>query len=116
LTFQYPCSPLRKGSGGEIHHPIISHFGGICQGVARVFENRQNFSPPPLGSPCRQGEPSLSGSPHAVGETCRQGKPNLCAVPLAKRGEPKGGGQRRHFVFPSRSRGNLKEGGEENTN
>jgi hypothetical protein len=63
----------------------------------RVFENRRNFSPPPLGSPCRQGEPSLSGSPHAVGETCRQGKPHLCAVPLAKRGEPAGGGAKTAF-------------------
>jgi hypothetical protein len=78
-----------------------SHFANSLSLPLRVFENRRNFSPPPLGSPCRQGEPSLSGSPHAVGQTCRQGKPNLCAVPLAKRGEPAGGGQKRHFRTPS---------------
>jgi len=45
----------------------------------RMFENRRNFSPPPLGSPCRQGEPNRLGSPHAVG------------------GEPAGGRQKPHF-------------------
>jgi hypothetical protein len=35
---------------------------------------REIDDPPPAGSPCSQGEP------------------NPCAVPLAKRGEPKGGG------------------------
>jgi hypothetical protein len=58
----------------------------------RVFENRRNFSPPPLGSPCRQGEPNRLGSPHAVGE-------------------PAGRGNRTSARFPSQSGGNLQEGG-----
>ena len=55
--------------------------------------------------------PSQSGGNLKEGEKT---EPNPHSVPLAKRGEPYGGGQRPNPYparFPSRSGGNLKEGG-----
>jgi hypothetical protein len=46
---------------------------------------RQFLRPPPLGSPCQQGEPSR-GSPHAVGGTYRRGvQQGTGTVPLPER-------------------------------
>jgi len=72
-----------SGRGGRIfcpHPQPLSHpVGAYTNRRARVHKSTDKREPPPSGSPCEQGEP------------------NPCAVPLAKRGEPKGGGQLMNF-------------------
>jgi hypothetical protein len=101
------CGNRNQGAGtapvpsrGVVPTPLCSHasvFPRPCQSIPnhagetrfrtpsplKGFENRRISHPPPLGSPCGQGEPSFSGSPHAVGG-------------------PAGGGQKLHFRTPSR--------------
>jgi hypothetical protein len=50
------------------------------------------WRPPPLGSPCQQGEPKGLGSPHAVGGTYRRGAKTAFWVPRTPWGEPTGEG------------------------
>ena len=101
------CGNRNQGAGtapvpsrGVVPTPLCSHasvFPRPCQSIPnhagetrfrtpsplKGFENRRISHPPPLGSPCGQGEPSFSGSPHAVGGTCRRGAKTTFSNTLA---------------------------------
>jgi hypothetical protein len=97
------CDCVVRGGGMSLLAMVSVMVRCVHGGVvvrSGIFEHPQggvrkwaDFSPPPLGSPCRQGEPSLSGS-RSRG-----------------RAKPAGRGNRTSARFPSRSGGNLQEGG-----
>jgi len=57
---------------------------GYTNRQTKLHQNACIGQPPPAGSPCLQGESNRTSAP--------------CMVPLAKRGEPKGGGQWVNFA------------------
>ena len=74
----HPCPPAGEGKRAAPLSRLAGEGLGVRANTNRgdtVYKTSAIEDPPPLGSPCEQGEP------------------NPRAVPLAKRGEPAGGGQ-----------------------
>jgi hypothetical protein len=114
LLLLYPISgAFVKGLAGIFpgNHPYSTPFRGrLSRGWQRVFRGEGDSSPafciPPLPSPSpplRRGERDGVRGDSSLGVPFL---PDQCTLI-----RPAGGGQKRHFGFPSRRGGNLQEGG-----